>query len=454
MTLDELKAEYAEKNPNSRKAYEEASELIPGGITANVKFFPPFPLFMKEGHGALLTDVDNHEYVDYVLSYGPLIHGHGCQEVISAAEEYIREHGTLLYGTPHEGELTFARMMHSYFPSMENMRFTNSGTEATLLAIRTACAYTRKRKIAKFEGHYHGGYNEVLVSTHPELAKAGDSKHPLPCPASAGIFDDQLENTVILPFNDLEACTEILTAHQEEIAGVIMEPLMGGTIPATKEFMTGIRELTDRLGILMIMDEVKTGFCISMNGAQGYYEVKPDLTTLGKIIGAGMPVGVLGGKKKIMEMAAPGGSYVPEIGRKMTSREENLYHSGTYNGHPLILHMGMAAIKLLEQKYEALLEQTDRLKNGIKRIYATHGVHVLTPGIGALFDVCITDRKEILTHRDMRKCDMDLRRRMDYALILEGIYNKPGKRYNISTAHTSDIINCTLEAYEQAFKRI
>ena len=454
MTLDELKAEYAERNPKSKKAYEQACGLIPGGITANVKFIAPFPLFMKKGQGARIIDVDNHEYVDYVLSYGPLIHGHGCPEITKAAEEYIHEHGTVLYGTPHEGELEFAKMIHSYFPSMESMRFTNSGTEATLLSIRTACAYTGKRKIAKFEGHYHGGFNEVLVSIHPELSKSGDEKHPLPYPDSAGLFEDQLENTVILPFNDLDACKDILTAQQEDIAGVIMEPLLGGTIPATKEFMSGIREVTERLGILMIMDEVKTGFCISMNGAQGHYGIEPDLTTLGKIIGAGMPIGMFGGKKKIMDMAAPGGSYIPGIGRKMTSREENLYHSGTYNGHPLILHMGMASIKLLSEKYEELLVQTQRLKKGIKDRYASHGVRVLTPGIGAMFHVCVTDQKELLNHRDMRKCDMGLRRKMDYALIMEGIYNKPCKRYNMSTAHTADIVDITLEAYERAFKRI
>lgn len=454
MTLDELKAEYAMKNPKSRKACEEAGEVIPGGITANVKFFSPFPLYMKKGQGAKLVDLDDHEYVDYVLSYGPLIHGHGCHEIIRAEEEYVREHGTILYGAPHEGECKFARMIQSYFSGMERVRFTNSGTEATLLSIRIACAYTGRRKIAKFEGHYHGGFNEVLVSIHPELSKAGDEKRPVSCPSSAGIFEDQLENTIVLPFNDLDACEEILTAHQEDIAAVILEPLLGGTIPATKAFVAGLREITGRLGILLIMDEVKTGFCISMNGAQGYYGVKPDLTTLGKIIGAGMPVGLLGGKKEIMDIAAPGGSYIPESGRKMTKREENLYHSGTYNGHPLILHMGMAAIRLLDEKFEELLAQTKRLKDGIRDCYAAHGVRVLTPGIGAMFQVYITDQKEILTHRDTRKCDMELRRKMDYALILEGVYNKPGKRYNMSTAHTAEIVDETLEAYERAFRRI
>lgn len=452
MTLDELKKEYAIRNPESKNAYEKACALIPGGVTANVKFFPPFPLFMKKGDGAYITDLDGHTYIDYVLSYGPLIHGHGCHVVEEAAKNYIKEHGTVLYGSPHEGELQFAEMINSYFPSIESMRFTNSGAEATLLSIRTACAYTSRRKIAKFEGHYHGGYNEVLVSLHPDMERAGDIKRPVSLPSSAGIFKDQLENTVVLPFNDLEACTDILIKKQDEISCVIMEPLLAGTIPATKEFMKGIRRLTEELGIILIFDEVKTGFCISMNGAQGYYGVSPDLTTLGKIIGAGFPIGVLGGKRKIMEIAAPGGSYLPGVGIKHTSREENLYHSGTNNGHPVILHMGMAAVRLLEEKYDTMIAQTERLKNGIKEIYASHGVRVKTPGIGAMFNVCITDQEEILTHRDLRKCNMDLRRRVDYALLLEGVYNKPCKRYNMSTAHTTEVVDATLEAHERAFK--
>lgn len=454
MTLEELKKEYAIRNPKSENAYKEACAMIPGGITANVKFFPPFPLFMKNGEGAYITDLDDHKYVDYVLSYGPLIHGHGGHVIEESAVTYIKEHGTVLYGAPHEGELRFAKMINSYFPSIESMRFTNSGTEATLLSIRTACAYTGRRKIAKFEGHYHGGYNEVLVSLHPDMERAGDIKQPVSLPASAGIFEDQLENTVVLPFNDLEACTDILTKKQDEIACVIMEPLLAGTVPATKEFMRGIRRLTERLGIILIFDEIKTGFCVSMNGAQGYYDVKPDLTTLGKIIGAGFPIGVLGGKKEIMEIAAPGGSYLPGIGTKHTSREENLYHSGTNNGHPLILQMGMAAVKALEEKYDGMIAQTERLKNGIKEIYASHGIRVKTPGIGAMFNVCITEQEEILTHRDLRKCNMELRRRVDYALFLEGVYNKPCKRYNMSTAHTAEVVDATLEAYERAFRWI
>lgn len=453
MTLEELKEEYATKNPSSKKAFDNACSDIPGGITANVKFFAPFPLFMKEGHGAWLTDLDDHKYVDYVLSYGPLILGHERKEVLDSIQDYFAKHGTMLYGTPHELEDIFAKKIKKHFPSIEMLRYTNSGTEATLLCIRTAFAYTGKYKLAKFEGHYHGGYNEVLVSINPDVSKAGDPTHPTPLPESKGISDRMLDDTIVLPFNDLEACTEILTKHQDEVAAIIMEPLFGGTIPATKEFMTGIRALTKKLGILMIMDEVKTGFRITLGGAQQYYDVTPDLTALGKVIGAGFPVGIVGGRKDIMSMAAPQGSDILD-NSNTRSAADILYHSGTYNGHPMILNAGLTTIGILEHEFDGLLKRTERLKNGIRDIYAAHGIHILTPGLGSMFNIAVTELSDIKTYRDLQKSDFALRKKLDYALLLEGIYNKPCNRYNMCTAHTDEVIDFTLEAYEKAFKRI
>lgn len=454
MNLDSLKAEYAKNNPKSKAAFEAAKKYLPGGITANVKFFDPFPLFMKGGHGAWLVDEDGHEYVDYVLSYGPLILGHGRKEVLDAMHSFLEEHGAMLYGTPHVGEADFAKTIQKYYPSIEELRYTNSGTEATLLTIRTAAAYTGKYKIAKFEGHYHGGYNDVLISVHPDVAKAGDIKHPIGLPESKGISPEEMENTIILPFNDLDACAEILTQRKDEISGVIMEPMLGGTIPATKAFMQGIRKLTQELGILMIMDEVKTGFRITMGGAQGYYHVKPDLTALGKVIGAGMPVGIMGGRRDILEMAAPQGSDILDTGNHSTNAADILYHSGTYNGHPMILHAGLTTIRILEKEFDGMIERTERLKKGIRDIYAKNGYHVLTPGIGSMFNIVVTDKEEILTYRDLAGADSEMRKKVDYALLTEGVYNKPGNRYNMCTAHTDDVIDFTLDAYEKAFTKL
>lgn len=454
MKLDNIILEYAKSNPASEAAYQKACEDIPGGISANVKFFQPFPLFMKEGHGAWLTDLDDHQYVDYVLSYGPLILGHERKEVFSSISDYLAQHGTMLYGTPHELESQFAQKIREHFPSIEMLRYTNSGTEATLLCIRTACAFTNKFKIAKFEGHYHGGFNEVLVSVNPDVSKAGDIRHPVSVPESAGLSDRMLQDTVVLPFNDLDSCREILTAHQDEIAAVIMEPVFGGTIPATREFMTGIRQLTKQLGILMIMDEVKTGFRVTLGGAQEYYHVKPDLTALGKVIGAGLPIGIVGGRKDILSIAAPQDSDILDSSNTKSSAAEVLYHSGTYNGHPLILNAGLTTIGILENEFDELLLRTQRLKTGIQEIYAKHGIKVLTPGLGAMFNVVVTELDDIQTYRDLQKSDFETRKKMDYSLLLEGIYNKPCNRYNMCTAHDNAVIDFTLEAYEKAFQRL
>ena len=454
MTVEKLMEEYSSHNPGSKKAWETANSCIPGGITANVKFFAPFPLYMKNGRGAYLTDVDDHKYVDYVLSYGPMILGHNRQEIIDSINKHFAEHGTMVYGTPHIGETEFANLLQKYFPSLEEIRYTNSGTEATLLAIRTAFAFTGKFKIAKFEGHYHGGFNEVLVSVNPDVSKAGDAKNPIGLRESAGISDGQLQDTIMLPFNDIDACRKILTAHKDEVAGVIMEPMFGGTIPATMEFMSEFRTLTSELGILLIMDEVKTGFRVGMTGAQGYYGIKADLTTLGKVIGAGFPVGVLGGRRDIMELAAPKGSDILDTGNKKNNAADILYHSGTYNGHPLILSLGTCTIKILAEELSPLIERTEYMKSELKKIFSKHGIKILTPGIGAMFNICITDLDKIENYRDLMKSDFDLRKRLDYALLLEGIYNKPCNRYNMSTAHTKEVIDFTLEAFEKAFNRI
>lgn len=454
MNIRELKEMYVKNNPKSKAAWESAREIIPGGISANVKFFTPFPIFMKEGNGAWMTDLDNHQYVDYVLSYGPLILGHGRKDIIDKFNEYISQHGTFLYGTPHMGEVEFAKKLQEYYPSMESIRFTNSGTEATLLSVRIARAFTGKRKIAKFEGHYHGGFDEVLVSIKYDPHKAGEETRPNSVADSAGITDEILENTIVLPFNDLESCKAILTENKDELACVIMEPLIGGTITATEEFMKGIRQITEELGILFVLDEVKTGFRVGLTGAQGYYNVKPDLTTMGKIIGAGFPIGVLGGRKDILNIVTPMGAEGGDIQKLNRCNEEVLYHSGTYNGHPLILELGMETINILEDELDPLIKRTEYFKKEVKAIFAKHGVKILTPGVGAAFNICVTDQDEILSYRELKKCNFDLRRKIDYALMLEGVYCKPCTRYYLSTAHTMEVIDYTLDKYEKVWERI
>lgn len=452
MTLDEIMKEYEAFAPTSKKQHEEAVKVCPGGVAANIKYFDPFPLHMKGGKGAYLYDVDGHEYVDYLASYGPLILGHGHPAVKAAMIDQIENNGSILYGTPHELEAKMAEKIMEHYPSIEMVRYTNSGTEATLFSLRLAYAYTGKYKIGKFEGHYHGGYNQVLLSVN---SAKGDVRKPEPIPESLGLEPFQAENTIILPFNDLEATTAILEEHQDEMAAIIMEPVLTGYCPATQEFMTGLREVTKRLGILLIFDEVKTGFRVSLGGAQGYYGIKPDLTCLGKVLGAGMPMGVVGGRKDIIMKAAPlSGSDVFDVSNShRSSAADVLFHSGTYNGHPLILKAGLATIGVLEEKFDYIVDQTNKLRAGLEEIFKEKGIQMQTVGVGTVFNILLTDVK-IEKFRDIQTSDFATRKKIDYLLLMEGIYNKPTNRYSVSVMHDDDVLDRTFDAYHKAMKKL
>jgi glutamate-1-semialdehyde 2,1-aminomutase len=456
ITLETLMKEYAERTPTSAALFRKACRCLPGGVSANIKFFEPYPLFMEKGEGAWLTDADGNRYADYLLSYGPLALGHGHPAVRNALAEQFEKHGTLLYGTPHALETEYAEKIREHYPSIELLRYTNSGTEATLLSLRTAYACTGKYKIGKFEGHYHGGYNQVLLSVNPPPALAGDARHPASVPESAGLEPYQTTNTVILPFNDLEACAGILREHQDDMAAVIMEPLLAGYIEAAPEFMRGLRKVTEELGILLLFDEVKTGFRAGLGGAQGCYGVRPDLTALGKVIGAGMPMGVMGGKKELMLKSSPvrGADIFDMSAGKHSSAGDVLFHSGTYNGDPLILTAGLTSIKILEKEFDGMCARTESLKKGLKDIFAAKGIAVNLPGIGTMFNIVVTDKPRIESYRDMQQADLALRRKMDFALFREGIYNKPTNRYSLSTAHDESVIDFTLAAWKKALGRL
>ncbi len=456
ISLETLIEEYQKKTPGSAKLCEKASHLLPGGVSANIKFFEPYPIYMKHGQGAWLTDVDGNRYVDYLLSYGPLALGHGHPTVRAALLEQFDTHGTLLYGTSHDLESEYAETIMRHFPSMEMVRYTNSGTEATLLSLRMAYAYTGKYKIAKFEGHYHGGFNQVLLSVNPPVAQAGNSKRPAPVSETAGLEPFQYDNTLILPFGDLEACTALLEEHKNELAAVIMEPLQSGYIVPSLDFMRGLRTITASLGIVLIYDEVKTGFRAGLGGAQGYYDVKPDLTCLGKVVGAGMPMGVLGGKREMMMKAAPiRGSDVFDLSTgTRSSAKDVLFHSGTYNGDPLILRAGLASIRVLEKEFATVEVLTERLKIGLKALFDKYGIAALLPGLGTVFNIVLTDQPEIRTYRNMQAADLPRRKLLDFALFQEGIYNKPTNRYSLSTAHDDSVIDYTVRAFANALDRI
>ncbi|WP_048601980.1 aspartate aminotransferase family protein [Rubeoparvulum massiliense] len=457
MAMEQLEAfTYSAKMQESARHYQAAAQVLPGGVTANIKYFEPHPLWMEKGKGSKLYDVDQNEYIDYLLCYGALILGHGHPRVNEAVIKQMEKGGTAVFGAPHELETVMARRLAQLYRGIEMVRFTNSGLEATLLAIRIAMAYTGKKKLAKFEGHYHGGYDQVLLSVNPKLGMAGSPQRPQPVPESRGLPDYYVENTIILPFNDLSATEALLKEHGEDLAAVILEPVQGGYIPADEEFMQGLRKITDELGILLIFDEVKTGFRVGLGGAQGVYGITPDLTALGKVLGGGFPIGAIGGKQSIMQVCAPRGSQdLFTAGTNQEQATETLFHSGTYNGHPIVLAAGMATMDVLEEEgmLEQLFTRTQILRSQLEEVYARHGIPMQTVGMGSIFSILLT-ADPIKNYRDVSQVDMDLRKRIDYKLLELGIYSKPMNRYSMSTAHDEEDMARTVEAHEQALRML
>ncbi|MCF6092380.1 aspartate aminotransferase family protein [Microaerobacter geothermalis] len=446
------------KTPGSKRFFEEAQQVMPGGVTANIKYFDPYPIIMGEANGSRLRDIDGNPYIDYLLCYGALMLGHGHFRITNAVLKQMMNKGTTIFGTPHELEVEMAKKLIHLYRGIEQVRYTNSGTEATLLAVRLACAYTGKDKIAKFEGHYHGGYEQVLVSVNPPLDLAGEEEEPQSIPESAGVTDYHLQHTISLPFNQLEATEKILRKNADELAAVIIEPVQGGFIPAKKEFLAGLRKITDELNIVLIFDEVKTGFRVALGGAQEHYQIKPDLTTLGKVLGGGFPIGVVGGKKEIMEISSPQGKRDAldiSSANVKPSKSDVLFHSGTYNGHPSILAAGLATIEVLEEtdSYQQIILATERLKNGINDVFNAYRVPGKTIGLGSIFNVVITDHP-VQNYRDMVKSQIGLRKELDYELLNLGIYTKPLNRYSVSLSHTEKEIQYTIDAYDMALKRM
>ncbi|WP_444685296.1 aspartate aminotransferase family protein [Alkalicoccus luteus] len=438
----------------SQALFEEAMDVMPGGVTANIKYFKPHPIVMEEGHGSRLYDVDGNEYIDYLLCYGALMTGHGHPAVYTAVTEQMYSKGTTIFGAPHRLEITMAQKLRDLYRGIDQVRFCNSGMEATLLAVRLAAAYTGRHKIAKFEGHYHGGYDQVLMSVNPDETEEGTAENPACVPDSSGVSSECVANTVILPFNDITACETILRKQADDVSCVMMEPIQSGFIPASPDFMKQLRALTEELGIVLIYDEVKTGFRVSLGGAQEIYGIKPDLTALGKVLGGGFPVGALGGKREIMELCSPAsGRDILTAGT--SGSEKAFFHSGTYNGHPTTLAAGLATIQLLEKRggIADVFRKTEQLKRGLTELYQEFNVPMQAMGVGSIFNIVLTD-EPIRNLRDMRKADTDLRRRIDEALLTLGIYSKPLNRYSMSTAHDEADIEKTIDAHRRALESV
>lgn len=408
MRLEHLIADYHAKTPRSRELFEEAQRVLPGGNTRTTIFVDPYPFYAVRGQGARIWDADGHERLDFNGNYTSLILGHAPPAVVAAVQAAAAR--GLSFPAPSEAEVRLAEALQRRVPSCERLRFTNSGTEATMMALRAARAFTGRPKVAKFEGSYHGTHDWVQVSIAPPVEAAGPRRRPRAVAAGDGVPPVLLRQVVVLPWNDAEAATRLLERHARELAAVIAEPVQGagGIIPPAPGFLPTLRAVTERLGILLILDEVIT-FRLGPGGAQALYGVRPDLTTFGKIIGGGLPVGAFGGRADVMAVFDPRG------GRPRVAQ------GGTFNANPVTMAAGLATLEALTPEAYAHLDGLgERLRTRVRALFEARGVEATVTGVGSLFCLHWT-RGPVVDYRSSRPGDPDRPLRTYLGLLNEGI---------------------------------
>ena len=423
----------------SEKLFRQAQQHIPGGVNSPVRAFKGVggtPVFFHEAQGPYLYDEDDNRYIDYVGSWGPMILGHNHPQVIEAVNQAV-SHG-LSFGAPTAAEIAMANKVCELVPSMDMVRMVNSGTEATMSAIRLARGYTGRDKIIKFEGCYHGHVDSLLV-------KAGSGALTLGNPSSPGIPASVTADTLTLNYNDAAAVENAFNDYGDQIAAVIVEPVAGhmNCVPPTPAFLQALRKHCDDHGSVLIFDEVMTGFRVALGGAQALYGITPDMTTLGKIIGGGMPVGAFGGKKDIMEHLAPLGP---------------VYQAGTLSGNPVAMAAGLATLNLISEPgfHEALTEKTTRLLAGLTEAAHAEGVAFTTAQAGAMFGLFFTDQSRVSSFAEVMACDSERFNRFFHAMLDQGIYLAPSafEAGFVSAAHSDEDIDATLTAARKAFGKL
>ena len=421
----------------SLAAFTEAKKLMPGGVNSPVRAFKSVnmdPIFMQSGSGATITDIDGNTYIDYVLSWGPLILGHAHPEVVQAIQETAAL-GTS-FGAPTELENTMAKLVMERVPSIEMVRMVSSGTEATMSALRVARGYTGRDKILKFEGCYHGHGDSLLI-------KAGSGVATLGLPDSPGVPESIAKNTITVPYNDLESVRLAFQEFGDDLAAVIVEPVAGnmGVVPPNEGFLTELRNLTHENGTILIFDEVMTGFRVGFNCAQGYFGVTPDMTCLGKVIGGGLPVGAFGGRREIMQQVAPSGS---------------IYQAGTLSGNPLAMRAGYETLsRLTEESYDVFIERGDQLEKGFREAAAKYNIPHTVNRAGSMIGFFFTN-EDVVDFETAKTSDTELF--ADYYRLMaeEGIFLPPSQFEGmfLSTAHTEEHIAKTVEAFHTVFAKL
>ncbi len=418
--------------------FQEAQTLLPGGVDSPVRAFRAVggqPLFIERGEGPYLYDVDGNRFIDYVLSWGPLITGHAHPQVVKAIQDAAVK-GTS-YGAPSPLEVELAKCVMEFMPNIEMLRFVNSGTEATMSALRLARAYTKQDKIIKFDGCYHGHADLLLV-------QAGSGVITLGLPDSPGVPANTVKDTLVADFNNLESVEALFKKYPEQIAAIIVEPVAGnmGVVPPLPGFLEGLREITTREGSLLIFDEVMTGFRVHKGGAQALYNIKPDLTTLGKVIGGGLPVGAYGGKKEIMQLVAPAGP---------------MYQAGTLSGNPLAMSAGIATLSLIqsEECWRMLEHAAGRLEVGIASAAQKAGIPIQQTRVGTMFTTFFSETKPV-DWNTVKLADKARFGKFFQKMLENGVYLAPSQFEAgfISIMHTDEVIDSTIAKAEQAFKSL
>jgi len=421
----------------SQQLYRRAREIIPGGVNSPVRSYSPYPLFVASAKGSKFKTVDSEEYLDYCMAYGALLDGHARAEVIGAVEEAL-EKGSI-YGQPTEMEVELAELIVSIMPSMKMVRLANSGTEATMHAIRLARAFTEKKKVLKFEGGFHGSHDSVLV-------KAGSGATLLGSPSSEGVPSEVAKNTLVSRFNDEKIASKIIRDHSNELAGVIVEPVLGniGPILPRPGFLETLRKVTEENEVLLIFDEVITGFRLSMGGAQEYYKIRPDLTILGKVLGGGLPLSAFGGRRNIMEKLAPMGP---------------VYQAGTYSGNPVSVSAALATLQSLKKRggqvYSRLEKMGDKMRRGISDQLEAARVTAQVSGLGSMFQLFFTDRP-VTDYHSAKSADIRRYEKYFHSLLASRIFVPPSQFETcfLSTAHKEDELESTLDSIGVAVKTL
>ena len=420
----------------SELLFQQAQEHIPGGVNSPVRAFKSVggtPVFFRRSEGAWLYDEDDNRYVDYVGSWGPMIVGHNHPQVREAVQQAVNQ--GLSFGAPTAAEVELADLVCELVPSMAMVRMVSSGTEATMTAIRLARGYTGRDKIIKFEGCYHGHVDSLLV-------KAGSGALTLGAPSSPGIPKAVTDDTLVLDYNDTDGLEAVFAAQGEQIAAVIVEPVAGNMncVPPSGAFLQALRDYCDRYGVVLIFDEVMTGFRVALGGAQAHYGITPDLTTLGKIIGGGMPVGAVGGKKEIMAHLSPLGA---------------VYQAGTLSGNPVAMAAGLATLRLLREKgfHQQLTARTRRLTEGLELAARECGVPFTTTRAGGMFGLFFSRQTRISRFEEVMACDQQRFSRFFNAMLERGVYFAPSafEAGFMSSAHSDDDIDATLAAAREVF---